>query len=191
MPIEQAIEEIMRSFAYVPILALLIVGAAIAASCSTPDSRPGSVDIGAVASAIPPSQAESCLYMQVGAYRVWMPSYACLPDPLLKARIASAAKQHIEAFQRQESVACRRGDIVVTTFMPVLEEGHPLLGYYHQPETIVVWAGGTSELPALYHELCHMHLAEGDGDHKHEKWPLWEARCNSVASRIAGQHVPH
>lgn len=181
-------EVTVRNYAIIPVIVFVVVVALIATSCRTtavsdiPALRDASV--GPISSGNPPIRAESCFYMPVGPYKVWMPACACPPSGVLCKTVAEAAKAHINAFQLQEGFQCRAGNIVVTSFMPSTQPGRPLLGYYSSPDLIVVWVGGGWDLGALYHELCHMHLAQGDVEHVHPKWPVWDRRGDDVAAAI-------
>ncbi len=65
--------------------------------------------------------------------------------------------------------------------------------YNSGKDEIVLEAGAYNELPAFYHELCHLNLTSGAGEginsanHVADGWVYWNHRCRDVALMIAQQ----
>ena len=60
--------------------------------------------------------------------------------------------------------------------------------YQHSLRRITVWAGPRNEVPALYHELCHLHNRETgakDRDHEDKRWRGWDKRGRQIAQNLA------
>lgn len=63
----------------------------------------------------------------------------------------------------------------------ITSAGKKALGWCIPSKRLVyITLGRWSNLPALYHEFCHVALAPNDPDHKDPRWPKWRSKCREL-----------
>tara|TARA_R100001244_G_scaffold25113_5_gene25714 strand:- start:1313 stop:1708 length:396 start_codon:yes stop_codon:yes gene_type:complete len=97
-----------------------------------------------------------------------------------RSKISRSIKLNLHVWQTDFNQPMRRTNIkVVRELFLHPDTGQLLEGLYIDDRNIVVWAGKSMEVPALYHEFCHMY--DHTKGHANPKWPEWDARGDRIA----------
>lgn len=99
---------------------------------------------------------------------------------IIRANIYACLKYWQEDFARNSKWVT----IKIIRDFPSKDDYH-LIGRYHGGlELITLEAGKYNEVPALYHELCHLNL-DVTGEHKEKGWKQWNLRCREISIMFA------
>jgi hypothetical protein len=103
--------------------------------------------------------------------------------PAEKVDLRLAVGYHLKTWQADFNRNSRWSKIRIVRDIP-----GTLLGQCGGDE-ILLEAGRFNELPAFYHELCHLNYGDvgRGGDHSAAGWIYWNQRCRVVALTIAQQ----
>jgi len=106
-----------------------------------------------------------------------------------KVIIKDAVKQHLCIWQADLDQTLKQVTIEVVKSPFKNDKGIVLVGQCNSEKRIIrVYVGKNLELPALYHEFCHLNVDSGGG-HADPRWAQWEHRGAQVSQWVLYQRT--